>query len=84
MESEENPFNYKDTTIAISPDGMVVVMTLPIAAYVEDEANGNALIYGKMRELQAHVMQMANAMRTKKNSNGLIMPAGTVPELKVH
>lgn len=77
--------NKEDATIGFSADEEVVIMTLPLKKYALNEQDGNALIYGKMRELTAHVMAMAGQVRTKKSHLGLIKTNGKPPiDLKVN
>lgn len=68
----------EDCTIGMSASGEVAIVTIPIRKYALDEMNGNALIYGKMREVQAHIMQMAASIRKKKADAGLVKPNGAV------
>jgi hypothetical protein len=75
----------ENCTIGLDPLEDVVVITIPIRKYALDPNDGSALIYGKMRELQAHVMQMANEIRRKKAQAGLMKVNGQLPpNLKVN
>jgi hypothetical protein len=71
----EDKLNREDVTIGMSGNNEVCIITIPLEKYALDEMNGMALVYGKIRELQSHVMQMASQIRLKKfQGNGLIKP----------
>lgn len=71
--------NKEEVTIGLSPDGEVAIITIPIAKYALNDQDGAALIYGKMREIQAHVMQMANQIKIKRaQRNGILRPDGNL------
>lgn len=81
----DDKLNHDECTIGLSADETVCIVTIPLHKYAMDEENGNALIYGKVRELQAHIMSMAVAMRKKKAQSGLMRVNGHLPpDLKVN
>lgn len=69
----------KDTTIGPCPNGEYLVMALPIQEYLNDETNGRALIHGKMRELEAFVMQYYIEQLKKKARGGIVKVNGNTP-----
>ncbi len=75
-------FNKEDSEIGIYGDPPeILVLTIPIAKYANDEKNGTALVFGKIREAQAEAMRILNQIRLKKaKTNELIKPNG----LSVH
>lgn len=76
--SEERQPNLEDTEIGIIGDPVqVVVISIPIGKYADDEKDGRALVYGKMREAQAQVMKILIDLQKKKAlTKGLIKPNG--------
>jgi len=79
MDNESNEigkFNKEDAEIGIFGDPpSVLLVTLPIGKYAEDMKNGNALLYGHLREAQAHAMKVLMDLRKRKAALlGLIQP----------
>jgi len=89
--SEENDnkgfdFPQHDTSMGMAPDGKTLIITIPIHKYANDERDGNALIYGKLREIQANVLQVAKGIRDRRAQLGIAKPTnGAVPtNIKLH
>jgi len=80
-----NGFNKEDSEIGIYGDPPeILVLTLPIGKYANDDANGTALVFGKIREAQAEAMKILIQIRQKKAAtSGLIKPVVN-GDLKVH
>lgn len=77
-------FNENDCTIGLSKTGTHAIITIPIRKYALDHFNGNALIFGKLKELELHLLGMAEQIRNRQQLNGVIKVNGTPPDLKVN
>ena len=81
----DNGFNKEDSEIGIYGDPPeVLVLTLPIAKYADNERDGMALVFGKIREAQAEAMRIMIQIRQKKKGNGVIKPSNGFNGLGVH
>ena len=71
--------NKEDCTIGISPDGEVAVITVPIKKYADNMPDGAALLFGKIRELEAYLHREFQQIRLKRQQVGVIPVNGTTP-----
>lgn len=85
MSDKKDGLNRQDVTIGMSPDGEVSVLTIPLKKYADNIEDGAALMFGKFRELEAHVRQEFQQIRLRKSQVGLIKSNGAMPpDLKVN
>ena len=78
--TDENPiksFKENDCELRLVGDPVeFMVFIIPIKKYANDLVDGQALVYGKFREAQAHAMAQINLLRQRKKSFGVINPNG--------
>jgi hypothetical protein len=73
---KDNELNKEDCTIGLSLDQEVLIMTMPLKKFVDNEMDGAALLFGKFRELQAHATQLFSQQRQSKFKGGILRPGG--------
>lgn len=85
MADQKDNLNREQCTIGMSPDGEVIVITIPIKKYANNQEDGAALLFGKFRELEAHARQEFKAILMRKAELGLVRANGAPPlNLKVN
>lgn len=71
--------NDNDCTVGFSADNTHAIITIPIKKYALNHTDGNALIFGKLKELELHLIGMAEQIRMRQKANGVIQLDGVQP-----
>jgi len=75
----DDAFNREDAVIGFNEEGpLVMVITLPLDAYMRDKANGMALFYGKLKEAEAIGARRLLEARAKHFAGGIVR-TGPIP-----
>ena len=74
----------RDATIGLTEDGEILIMTIPLKKYVDNEPDGAALLYGKFKELQSHATQMFMEQKIRNEKKKIQIAGVKMPNLRVN
>lgn len=71
--------NKDNCTVGYSPDKEVMIITVPIKKYFDDEENGSALLIGKLEEIKNFAINELRQMIIRKSQSGIAKVNGSMP-----